>query len=109
LRRLVRDMLRDHGYRVLEAGCPIEALDVCERNANQIDLILTDVMMPSMSGRHFADVARESHGIRHVAYISGYDDHSLMADGVLLGTARLLQKPFLEADLLRFVRQALDS
>jgi signal transduction histidine kinase/ActR/RegA family two-component response regulator len=109
LRKLVCSMLHENRYRVLEAADPVEALRLCEQNAGSIDLILTDVIMPKMSGRTLAEAARELHDISRVIYISGYEDEALANHGVLREGIRLLQKPFEVDDLLRFVRAGLDD
>ena len=109
LRKLVCNLLHENRYQVLEAADPVEALRLCEQHAGTIDLILTDVIMPKMSGPALVEAARELHGISRVIYISGYEDEALANHGVLREGIRLLQKPFEEDDLLRFVRAGLDE
>jgi CheY-like chemotaxis protein len=101
-------LLTAHGYRVLEAATPIQALQILHQ-AKIVDLLLTDVILPEMSGRVLADRMREQGKVRHVLYMSGYEDDLIARKGILNDGARLLQKPFLEAELLRQVRLALDA
>lgn len=109
LRNLMCKVLVENGYRVIEAVDSEEAVALCERHAGQIDLLLTDVIMPRLSGRQLADLARERWGLRRVAYVSGYDDDVLARQGVLGDGIRLLQKPFMDTELLAFVRDALGN
>jgi CheY-like chemotaxis protein len=109
LRQIVSDALTDNGYRVLAATNAVRALDLCAENAHNVDLILTDVIMPGMSGRQMAERAEELLGIQRVAYMSGYEDEVLTQHRVLEPGIRLIQKPFLIEELLHFVRDALDS
>jgi len=109
LRHIVSDALTDNGYRVLAATNAARALDLYAENAHNVDLILTDVIMPGMSGRQMAERVQELHGIQRVAYMSGYEDEVLTQHRVLEPGIRLIQKPFLIEELLRFVRDALDS
>jgi len=65
--------------------------------------------MSDMSGRRMADFVIEQFGTKRVAYISGYDNTALSQHGVLEAGIRLIQKPFLNEALVRFVREALDG
>ncbi|NUP08579.1 MAG: response regulator [Polyangiaceae bacterium] len=109
LRLLVRGVLTANRYRVVDAETPIDALSVCQRHGGAIDLLLTDVILPQMSGKELASRARDEYGIHRVLYMSGYDDDVVAHQGVLEPGTHLLQKPFLEADLLREVRRVLDG
>jgi signal transduction histidine kinase len=109
LRQLVSEALIDNGYRVLAAANAARALDLCAETTRSIDLILTDVIMPGMSGREMAALAVERLGIQRVAYMSGYEDEVLTQHRILEPGIRLIQKPFLVEELLRFVRDALDQ
>jgi len=109
LRRIVCALLADNRYHPLEAGTAEEALELCAAHAGEIDMLLTDVIMPQMSGRALADRLREEHGIVRVLYMTGYDDEIIGHQGALEEGTFVLQKPFLEADLLRAVRRVLDD
>jgi PAS domain S-box-containing protein len=105
VRALTVRMLRRNGYEVTEARDPLDALGrAAER---QFDLVLTDVVMPEMSGRAVADHIRSANPSQAVLFMSGYSDGVLGPSGVLdLGVA-LVQKPFTEAALLDAVSEAL--
>ncbi len=109
IRRLVRTVLQGHGYTVLEAAGPAEAVALVERHSGDIALLVTDVVMPGMSSREMAariEVARP--GLR-VLYMSGYTDDAVVKHGVLGGQMAFLQKPFTPASLLHKVREVLDG
>jgi CheY-like chemotaxis protein len=109
VRKLVTHALAQNGYRVLEASTPIQALQILHQSDRPIDLLLTDVILPEMSGRILADRMREQGKVRRVLFMSGYDDDLVARQGVLHEGVRLLQKPFLEPELLREVRLSLDT
>jgi two-component system, cell cycle sensor histidine kinase and response regulator CckA len=109
VRKLVTHALSQNGYRVLEASTPIQALQILHQNDRPIDLLLTDVILPEMSGRILADRMREQGKVRRVLFMSGYEDDLVARQGVLQEGVRLLQKPFLEPELLHEVRLALES
>jgi signal transduction histidine kinase len=109
VRKLVCAMLADNRYRPIEAATPEAALALCEQHAGSIDLVLTDVVMPQMSGRDLALRLRREFGITCVLYMSGYENDVIAHHGVLEEDVHLLQKPFLEAQLLRAVRAVLDA
>ncbi|MGH7397838.1 MAG: ATP-binding protein [Candidatus Rokuibacteriota bacterium] len=108
VRELARDILRASGYTVLEARNGAEALLLCERHQGPLDLLLTDVVMPRMSGRELAERLAP---IRHdlsVLYMSGYTDDAVIRHGVLGAGTAFLQKPFTPATLVQRVRETLD-
>ena len=109
VRKLVASVLAAHGYRVLAAASPSEALEHVKEPSRRVDLLLTDVMLPEMSGRLLADRLRDAGRIDRVLYMSGYENDVIAHQGVLNEGIRLLQKPFLEEDLLRQVRISLDE
>ena len=102
VRRLTCRILTRQGYRVLEAPDGHRALDTWGRQGGEIDLLLTDVVMPGMSGKELA----EQIGIEPV-FMSGYTDDVMLRHG--LEGLRLVQKPFDADTLLVAVRSALDS
>jgi CheY-like chemotaxis protein len=107
LRKLAGEALRVHGYKIHEAGSSIEAL---ERLASlgSIDLVLTDVVMPGLSGRALADeLSRRCPGVR-IVFMSGYTEDAVIRHGVQSETVHFLQKPFTPHVLVRKVREVLD-
>jgi PAS domain S-box-containing protein len=109
VRSLARRTLSRLGYRVLEARNAGEALLTCERHDGPIDLILTDVVMPHMSGRELVDRLRAVRDDFRVLFMSGYTDDRIVHHGVASGHDRLLEKPFTPDGLARAVRDALDA
>ena len=109
LRGLASMILEERGYRVLPAGNGREALQMSAGHDGTIDLILTDVMMPQMSGRQLVERIKPMRpGIRNL-YISGYTNDEIIRRGLLDRDMRLLQKPFTAAMLLGEVRSVLDA
>lgn len=101
LRRLVRMHLESAGYRVLDAGTPTAALELCRKET--ADLLLTDVILPEMSGKELASALRTRGAVRRVAYMSGYDDQVIASQGIVPEGTWLLPKPFAETELIAFV------
>ena len=109
LRRLARRILERCGYTILEAPNGDEALRICERHQGAIHLLLTDVVMPGMSGRVLADRLALLHPATKVLYTSGYTDHAIVNRGVLATGTAFLQKPYAPETLARKVRDVLDA
>ena len=109
VRALAAQVLERQGYRVLPACDGGEALLQCEIHREEIHLVLSDVVMPGMSGRQLAGrLGRVRPGLR-VVYMSGYTEEAFVHHGVLEAGTRLLEKPFTPEALLDFVRRALDE
>ncbi len=109
LRELAVLVLRSRGYRVLPAANSEEVQAICERELGKIDLLLTDVVMPRISGTEIAKrVAQQHPGIR-VLYMSGYTTDSTVHHGLLADGVAFLQKPFTPAGLAAKVREVLDQ
>jgi two-component system, cell cycle sensor histidine kinase and response regulator CckA len=107
VRRLARRLLRQQGYTVLEAANGLEALRLVSQQSGPIHLLLTDVVMPGMSGPELAlHLSREQSGMR-VIYMSGYADEALGHHGVLSEGMDFLQKPFTPHELSLRVRESL--
>jgi PAS domain S-box-containing protein len=107
--RLARSILERSGYVVLAAGSGADALRLMEERTERVDLLLTDVVMPGMSGRALAGgMQLLCEGIR-VLYTSGYTDDAIVQHGVLDAEASLLEKPYSQQSLLDAVRKVLDS
>lgn len=107
LRLLVERVLREAGYRVLLAGDGKEALGVARGAASGIDLLVTDIVMPQMSGPALARRLKDELGDLPVVFVSGYADQH--ADAGLDDDARFLPKPFTPADLLEVVQKSLPA
>jgi PAS domain S-box-containing protein len=106
---LVQKILTQEGYRVLAARNGKEALRLCGQHHGAIHLLLTDVVMPGMSGRETAARLSLLQPHMKVVYMSGYADDELMRQGVLDQGASFLPKPFTPDVLIGKVREALDS
>ena len=109
VRRLIEQALRKYGYRVIEATNGAEALRVCENHDPPIRLMVTDVVMPGMSGRELAARVREQLPDLRVLYMSGYTDDTVIRHGLLDASMFFLQKPFTPSALARKVRETLDQ
>ena len=107
--RLVQRVLKQLGYAVLSATTPEEAVADARHHRGPIDLLLSDVGLPQMSGRALADRIREIRPGIAVLYMSGYTDPMIAQLGMLEPGTPLLQKPFSPAVLARGVRSALDG
>ena len=109
VQKLAKDILESSGYRVLPVANVNDALLLCERHDGQIDLMLTDVVMPQMGGRQVSErVTLLRPGIK-VLYMSGYTDDSIIRHGVLDEGMAFLEKPFTPDAMARKVREVLDS
>ncbi len=109
LRTMVRRVLESNGYRVLEARHGDDALQVVEQHVGPVHLLLTDVVMPGMSGRELAEHLTSQHRGLKVLFMSGYTDDAIVHHGVLHPGAAFLQKPFTPEGMVRRVREVLDS
>jgi PAS domain S-box-containing protein len=109
VRVLSMQILQQAGYQVLEVSNGRQALETAERHVGPIHLLLSDVVMPKLSGRELADALVRLHPETKVLFLSGYMDDAIMRHGVLSGAADFLHKPFDPATLLRKVREVLDK
>ena len=102
-----QQMLENLGYRVLAAGSPNDALQLAEANADTIDLLLTDVVMPEMNGRDLAGRLHMLYPDLSILFMSGYTANVIAHRGVLDEGVVFIQKPFTKKDLDGKVREAL--
>jgi len=108
IRDLVAAMLKAGGYNVLVADSPSAALDAARNSSENIALLLTDIIMPEMSGVELCQRIRASRPAIRQLYMTGYPGSELGRRGLLESNAEILEKPFEEHDLLARVRSVLD-
>jgi two-component system cell cycle sensor histidine kinase/response regulator CckA len=109
VRYLACRVLRGNGYRVLEAGDPAAALQIVRDERQPIDLLVTDIVMPGMSGPALAERMVAGRPDLKVLYITGYAEEAIERQGALSAGGSLLQKPFTAHQLASRVSQALAS
>jgi PAS domain S-box-containing protein len=109
IRRLVAAALQSLGYTVIEAGSGVDALKVAEAHAGTIDLLLTDVIMPGMSGRQLAETFAPIRPEMKVVYMSGYTDEVIAHKGILLPGIHFISKPLVPTKMARRLRNILDG
>ena len=109
VRKLAGRILEMHGYTVISSSDPLEARRISEEHKGELDLLLSDVIMPKMDGcTLFEDILKHRPGIR-VLYMSGYASQSNLLRGVMVSERNFLQKPFTVETLTKAVRRVLDS
>jgi two-component system, cell cycle sensor histidine kinase and response regulator CckA len=107
VREIVRAMLSKKGYAVLCASDGEQAIDMASKHDGTIDLLLTDVVLPGLSGREVAERLNADRPELRVLYMSGYTDDAILRRGVLTQRSSLIQKPFSAADLMNRVGELL--
>ena len=109
LRELTRIFLQDYGYNVIHAGSAEQAIETAQVFTGPIHLLLTDVIMPGMSGRQLAEQILSKRPQTKIVYMTGYTDDMVVQHKVLEPGVQMLQKPFTRSDLAQKVRSALDG
>ena len=109
LRKTMRRVLTRRGYRVLEANGSVQALEYCATHDDDIDLVLSDMVMPGLSGPETVDRIREHRPQAKVLFMSGYSDHAVFRDGLAQARVNFIQKPFMPQALALKVREVLDG
>ena len=109
IRKAIRQALQKSGYRILEAPNPGEAILISEQHTGLIHLMLTDVVMPRMSGPDLAERLEPWHPEMKVLYMSGHAEKESLKEEILPSGAAFLRKPFAIQDLLGQVRRVLDE
>jgi CheY-like chemotaxis protein len=108
VRKAVREILERNGYHVLEAISADDALIICEQHPS-FQLLLTDVVMPRMSGSQLTARLHQVRPELKVVYMSGYTDNAVILHGVLHSEVAFVQKPITPRGLLTRIREVLDS
>jgi CheY-like chemotaxis protein len=106
--KLAEKILADRNYKVLSAHTPSEALKIAAAQSNWIDLLITDVVMPQMSGRELSDQIKKIRPGLRCLYMSGYTADVIARRGVLEKDIHYIQKPFSVVDFLAKIRAVLD-
>jgi len=107
VRALTRRILEKHGYRVLAAASGAEALVLAAERGRTIDLLVTDVVMPGMSGSELSAELGQRYPAMRVLYLSGYTHEAILHQGLLEPGVAFLQKPFTPDGLARKVTEVL--
>jgi two-component system, cell cycle sensor histidine kinase and response regulator CckA len=109
VRELVRLMLEGRGYAVLTVEDAEEAARVCRERPGEVDLLLTDVVMPEVGGRDLAERLAEISPSMRILFMSGYSDEAVYGHGEISPNAAFIEKPFTERTLAGKVREVLDA
>lgn len=109
VREVAREFLESGGYTVIEAHNGAEALRLANENKSSIDLLVTDMVMPGMTGRELAQRLQHQHSGLGVIYMSGYTEHAAAETVKMEANMRLLTKPFSRGSILRAVQEALHA
>lgn len=107
VREVAREFLESGGYKVIEAHNGAEALRLANEHKDSIDLLVTDMVMPGMTGRELAQRLQHQHSGLGVIYMSGYTEHAAAETVKMEANMRLLTKPFSRGSILRAVQEAL--
>jgi CheY-like chemotaxis protein len=109
VRQVASRILRRNGYTVVEASNGVEALRECEERGAQVDLIVTDIVMPEMGGFELAERVRTMRPSARILFTSGYTEDAVLRRSFLEPGAEFLEKPFTPARLAQRAREVLDG
>ena len=109
VRTLVRETLEREGYKVIDSADPVEAQRLADGHRGKIQLLITDVVMPKLSGKELARSLTHIRPDLKVLYMSGYTDSAIVNSGILQKEVSFLQKPFTPAGLSSKVREVIDG
>ena len=108
VRNLATELLKENGYKVVEASGGEEAIRLCRNHKGPIHLLITDVVMPKMSGKDVARRLQMVHPETKVLFMSGYTDEAIVHHGIVDSHIAFIQKPFSETALMQKIRDVLD-
>ncbi len=108
IRKLARLMLENQGYQVLAARNAAEAFSLCQHDKEEIHILVTDVVLPKMSGPELAKELKALRPNMRILFMSGYMDDAVIQHGMIDPDTPFLAKPFTSAGLIRKVREVLD-
>jgi CheY-like chemotaxis protein len=109
IRRAAKRILEKHGYKVLLAADGAEALELFPRHGNEIDLVISDVVMPRLGGARFYEALRRSGSQTRILFTSGYADRDVSQRGAVDPNLPFIHKPWTVSDLLAKIREVLDK
>ena len=109
VRTVIREILESCGYQVLEANNGHEAMSLYEKEGEKINLVITDLLMPMMSGQSLVDLLSFSHLQKRILYISGYLNEHLLDVSETAVQQNFIEKPFRAENLALKVREILDK
>jgi PAS domain S-box-containing protein len=109
VRRMTVALLKKFGYTVIPVGSPMEALTFFENGSPPIDLLITDVVMPKISGAELASKIKQINPEIKILFMSGYTENIIDNHGVLKKDTHFIQKPFSKNDLARKIREAIEN
>ncbi len=104
VRKFILRVLRPEGYRIFDAACGEEAVQLFKEKKGEIDLLVTDIMMPGMNGRELAETLKSMHEDIKVLFMSGYTGEILIDKGILQPGDSVITKPVLASELRERVR-----
>jgi DNA-binding response OmpR family regulator len=105
---LIEEVLKLSGYQLITAKDGFDALDKVQEFNGPIHLLLTDVVMPNLSGKELSAEIKKRHPETKICFMSGYTDDAIVHHGILDENTNFLQKPFLPTILLKKIREVLD-
>ena len=108
VRKITHDVLQLFGYNVIDSEA-IDALNVCKNQNGNIDLLLTDIVMPEINGRELGEKMAQQCPNLKILYMSGYVDNAILEDGEIVQGTSFIQKPFSPQALAQKVRTILDN
>ena len=109
VRNLATELLKENGYNVLAASGGEEAIRLCRKHKEPIHLLITDVVMPKLSGKDLARRLQMVHPETKVLFMSGYTDEAIVHHGIVDSHIAFIQKPFSETVLMQKIRDVLDA